>query len=195
MTIRSPWINPTSHAHAERRPSSPAETACCRGSPRWCAPSKATRKDVWQSSSRTKPKSIVQKWSGLPSDSRDIGCQAFCVEPRAIHFSEEGLFLQEPGGPRRIGLLYRFFELFDLKNIPKAELVMYAAKKGQVAVTPPYKPALEENWPLLCFIIRNSRRSGNRHCLPRSARACDGSCHEPGSLIPGPCLPQRSSRI
>jgi hypothetical protein len=41
-------------------------------------------------------------------------------------------------------LLYRFFELFDLKNIPKAELVMYAAKKGQVTVTPPYKPALEE---------------------------------------------------
>jgi hypothetical protein len=75
---------------------------------------------------------------------REIGCQAFCVEPRAIHFSEEGLFLQEPSGRRRIGLLYRFFELFDLKNIPKSELVMYAAKKGQVAVTPPYKPALEE---------------------------------------------------
>jgi hypothetical protein len=75
---------------------------------------------------------------------REIGCHAFCAEPRAIHFSEEGLFLQEPSGPRRIGLLYRFFELFDLKNIPKSELVMYAAKKGQVVVTPPYKPALEE---------------------------------------------------
>ncbi|MBI4001531.1 MAG: hypothetical protein HY348_07090 [Nitrospira defluvii] len=82
---------------------------------------------------------------------RDIGCQAFCVEPRAIHFSEEGLFLQEPDGPRRIGLLYRFFELFDLKNIPKAELVMYAAKKGQVAVTPPYKPALEEKLAFALF--------------------------------------------
>ncbi|HVG02283.1 MAG TPA: hypothetical protein VM842_05295 [Nitrospira sp.] len=75
---------------------------------------------------------------------REIGCQAFCVEPRAIHFSEDGLFLQEPSEMRRIGLLYRFFELFDLKNIPKSELVMYAAKKGRVAVTPPYKPALEE---------------------------------------------------
>ncbi len=75
---------------------------------------------------------------------REIGCQAFCVEPRSIHFSEDGLFLQEPAGPRAIGLLYRFFELFDLKNIPKSELMMYAAKKGRVAVTPPYKPALEE---------------------------------------------------
>ncbi len=75
---------------------------------------------------------------------REIGYQAFCVEPRAIHFSEEGLFLQEETGSRPIGLLYRFFELFDLKNIPKSELVMYAAKKGLVTVTPPYKPALEE---------------------------------------------------
>lgn len=82
---------------------------------------------------------------------REIGCQAFCVEPRAIHFSEEGLFLQEPAGPRAIGLIYRFFELFDLKNIPKSELVMYASKKGRVAVTPPYKPALEEKLAFALF--------------------------------------------
>jgi hypothetical protein len=81
----------------------------------------------------------------------EIGCRAYCVEPRALYFSEEGLFLKEPDGPRRIGLLYRFFELFDLKNIPKAELVMYAAKKGQVAVTPPYKPALEEKLAFALF--------------------------------------------
>ena len=44
----------------------------------------------------------------------------------------------------RIDVVYRFFELFDLKNIPKAELLQYAAKKAQVVVTPPYKPYLEE---------------------------------------------------
>lgn len=82
---------------------------------------------------------------------REIGCQARCVEPRAIHFTEDGLFLQEPDGPLRIGLLYRFFELFDLRNIPKAELVMYAAKKGRVSVTPPYKPALEEKLAFALF--------------------------------------------
>ncbi|MBV6471539.1 MAG: hypothetical protein NBKEAIPA_03471 [Nitrospirae bacterium] len=82
---------------------------------------------------------------------REIGHQAFCVEPRAVRFSEEGLFLDDPAGPRPIGLLYRFFELFDLKNIPKAELVMYAAKKGRVAVTPPYKPALEEKLAFALF--------------------------------------------
>src|SRR5207249_3901580 len=43
-----------------------------------------------------------------------------------------------------ITALYRFVELFDLKNIPKSELIMYAAKKGRVALTPPMKPWLEE---------------------------------------------------
>ena len=43
-----------------------------------------------------------------------------------------------------IALIYRFYELFDLLNIPKSELVQYAIKKDRVAVTPPYKPALEE---------------------------------------------------
>lgn len=75
---------------------------------------------------------------------REIGYQAFCVEPRAVQFTEDGLFLQHESQSQRIGLLYRFFELFDLKNIPKSELMMYAAKKGLVAVTPPYKPVLEE---------------------------------------------------
>ncbi len=82
---------------------------------------------------------------------REIGCDAYCVEPRALHFSEEGLFLEGPAGRRTIGLIYRFFELFDLKNIPKSELVMYAAKKGLVAVTPPYKPALEEKLAFALF--------------------------------------------
>jgi hypothetical protein len=68
----------------------------------------------------------------------------WCVEPREVHFTEEGLRLCIDGREEPVGLIYRFFELFDLPNIPKAELVQYAIKKGRVAVTPPYKPALEE---------------------------------------------------
>jgi hypothetical protein len=41
-------------------------------------------------------------------------------------------------------LIYRFYELFDLLNIPKAELIQYAVKKNLAGVTPPYKPQLEE---------------------------------------------------
>jgi len=75
---------------------------------------------------------------------RAIGLDAYCVEPRDIRFTEEGLQIANEEMSRPIALIYRFYELFDLLNIPKSELVQYAIKKDLVAVTPPYKPALEE---------------------------------------------------
>ena len=71
------------------------------------------------------------------------GLDTRCIEPRHIRFTEEGLRLAQ-GDERPISLIYRFYELFDLPNIPKAELIQYAVKKEWVSVTPPYKPALEE---------------------------------------------------
>ena len=47
-------------------------------------------------------------------------------------------------GGLKIDILYRFFELFDLKNIPQIDLILYAIRKEMVAVTPPLKHHLEE---------------------------------------------------
>ncbi len=80
----------------------------------------------------------------LAAKLRAIGLDAYCVEPRHIRFTEEGLRIANDEMDQPIGLIYRFYELFDLLNIPKSELVQYAIKKDWVAVTPPYKPALEE---------------------------------------------------
>lgn len=80
----------------------------------------------------------------LAAQLREQGMPAWCVEPRDIRFTEDGLRLRTEAGEQTVGVIYRFYELFDLPNIPKAELVQYAAKKSWVAVTPPYKPALEE---------------------------------------------------
>lgn len=82
------------------------------------------------------------KW--LADRLRERGVDCYCVEPRDIRFTEDNLFLSIGTEERPVGLIYRFYELFDLMNIPKAELVQYAVKKERVAVTPPYKPALEE---------------------------------------------------
>ena len=72
------------------------------------------------------------------------GLETYCIAPREIRFTEGKLFLGTESGDRPIGLIYRFYELFDLPNIPKSELIQYAAKKSWVSITPPYKPALEE---------------------------------------------------
>jgi len=76
------------------------------------------------------------------------GWEAYCVHPRDIRFTEEGLFVEQNGAAHPVSLIYRFFELFDLKNIPKGELILYSAKKGRVVVTPPYKPWMEEKLAL-----------------------------------------------
>lgn len=80
----------------------------------------------------------------LAAQLRGQNIPAYCVDPRDVRFTEEGLRIPTDRGEQPIGLIYRFYELFDLLNIPKAELVQYAAKKERIAVTPPYKPALEE---------------------------------------------------
>ena len=72
---------------------------------------------------------------------REAGLPAQTVSPEDVTFTEEGLFL---AGSTPLTALYRFFELFDLKNISKSELIMYAVKKGRLALTPPMKPWLEE---------------------------------------------------
>lgn len=82
--------------------------------------------------------------SWLAARLREQGLPVECVKPRDVLFTEEGLRLRDELGDAPVGLIYRFYELFDLPNIPKAELFQYAAKKDWVAVTPPYKPALEE---------------------------------------------------
>lgn len=89
--------------------------------------------------------------SWLAERLREEGLSAWCVEPREVRFTEEGLRIEVDGREQPVDVVYRFYELFDLLNIPKAELVQYAAKKGWVSVTPPYKPALEEKSAFALF--------------------------------------------
>lgn len=73
------------------------------------------------------------------------GLQSYTIRPEEIVFQEnEGLFVNDDGKLRQINVIYRFFELFDLKNIPKMDLILHAVRKRQVVITPPLKSYLEE---------------------------------------------------
>ncbi|HEY9764934.1 MAG TPA: hypothetical protein V6C82_01150, partial [Chroococcales cyanobacterium] len=76
-----------------------------------------------------------------------LGFPTRVARPEQIDFSEKGLSLDG----REISVLYRFFELFDLKNVPKSELFLYSAKKERVRVTPPLKAFLEEKMLFALF--------------------------------------------
>ena len=50
--------------------------------------------------------------------------------------------------------IYRFFELFDLPNVPAASDLMKAASERTVSVTPPFKPAMEEKLWFALFWLK-----------------------------------------
>ena len=82
---------------------------------------------------------------------KDKGFPVYTIHPGEIIFKEEGLFILDEGNEIRLDVIYRFFELFDLKNIPKSELFLYSNKKGRVKATPPVKPFLEEKLSFALF--------------------------------------------
>ncbi len=89
---------------------------------------------------------------------RASGRRAIALHPREIAFRESGLYVDRESDRfhgERIDVLYRFFELFDLKNIPKIDLILYAVRKELVRATPPIKANLEEKM-LLALLSHGS---------------------------------------
>ncbi len=58
--------------------------------------------------------------------------------------------------------VYRFFELFDLPNLPRVSELMYAASKSEVKITPPIKPYLEEKMLFALFWLQPLREFWRR---------------------------------
>src|SRR5436190_7501850 len=65
----------------------------------------------------------------------------------------------EPAAGRNV---YRFFEMFDLPNLPRVSALMNAVKDGGVRVTPPFKPYLEEKMWFALFWMRPLREFWRR---------------------------------
>ncbi len=70
---------------------------------------------------------------------------AWLRRPQDVTFAEDGLFVRHDDGREiKLDAIYRNFELFDLFNVPKQELMLYAARHNRVKMTPPPKATLEE---------------------------------------------------
>jgi hypothetical protein len=65
----------------------------------------------------------------------------------------------EPENGRAV---YRFFELFDLPNIPKIENALRANVEGRISITPPIKPYLEEKMWFALFWLQPLREFWRR---------------------------------
>ena len=73
-----------------------------------------------------------------------FGVRAITVHPRQLDLSGGRIVAGFDGRLEAVDLIYRFFEMHDLKNVPNSDLIIHAMKKRRVAVTPPLKAQLEE---------------------------------------------------
>ena len=106
-------------------------------------------------SDESEPYREEMEW--LAEQMRASGRPAYCLHAQDIRIGDDGVFTAaDPdtgadGELIRVDVVYRFFELFDLKNIPRVELITYFAKKNAVRVTPPLKAYLEEKMWLALY--------------------------------------------
>jgi hypothetical protein len=82
---------------------------------------------------------------------RKLG-EAYVCRPEDIVFTEEALLLRTSDGvERKLDAIYRNFELYDLLNVPKQELMLYAARHNRVKMSPPPKAHMEEKLAFALF--------------------------------------------
>jgi len=75
---------------------------------------------------------------------RSLGHDVHVVEPAQVMQMGDGSYVPVDGAPRRVDILYRFFELFDLANVKGADGIFNAVEDGTLALTPPMKAFQEE---------------------------------------------------
>lgn len=68
------------------------------------------------------------------------GLPTAVIAPKDLEYNDKGIFHHH----RRLDLLYRFFELYELPRMERSDLLIKAVKKREVKITPPLRPHLEE---------------------------------------------------
>lgn len=87
----------------------------------------------------------------LAQELKTSGKQVYCIDPEIIYYEDSKLKFVNNEKIIEINVIYRFFELFDLKNISTSSIIMEAIEKQEVIVSPPFKPIFEEKLCLALF--------------------------------------------
>ncbi len=82
---------------------------------------------------------------------QETGKRVYCLGTDDIFPLGTSLCFDVDGNPETIDVIYRFFELFDLGNVPTARYFFEAWEAGEVAITPPMRPFQEEKLGLALF--------------------------------------------
>lgn len=81
-----------------------------------------------------------------------LGKKVYCINPNTLYYENSKLKapVNQASEIIEIDIIYRFFELFDLHNIPTASIIIQAIENQTVTVSPPFNPIFEEK---LCMAL------------------------------------------
>lgn len=79
------------------------------------------------------------------------GRRVHCLSPQDLFPLGGALFFDVEGTPEKIDVIYRFFELFDLGNLPTAPYIFEAWAGGEVVVAPAMRHFQEEKLAFALF--------------------------------------------
>jgi hypothetical protein len=79
------------------------------------------------------------------------GRRVYCLRPEEIFPLSGALCFDVEGTPEKIDIIYRFFELFDLGDIPTVPYIFEAWANGEVVIAPPMRHFQEEKLALALF--------------------------------------------
>jgi hypothetical protein len=91
------------------------------------------------------------EWIAARLKDRSISAEATADKHREREWRVVAAENYEPQNGRAV---YRFFELFDLPNIPKIDNLLRANAEGRITITPPIKPFLEEKMWFALFWLK-----------------------------------------
>ncbi len=134
----------------------------------------------------------------LARELRETGKRVFCARPEELIPLGGALYLDVEGNPEKIDVVYRFFELYDLDNIPGIDFILEALENREVAIAPPLRTFQEEKLTLALFHHHlleeywkeNLSRSGRRvlgGLIPESW-VIDPAPLPPGAVFVGPTV-------
>ena len=87
----------------------------------------------------------------LAEELRKLGKRVYCVRPEELFPLGSALNLDVDGSPEKVDVIYRFFELYDLENIPGIDFMLESVEAGEVVIAPPLRTFQEEKLSLALF--------------------------------------------
>lgn len=87
----------------------------------------------------------------LAGELQKRGRRVVCLAPEEVFPLGGALHCDIDGNPEKVDVVYRFFELFDLENVPTRQFMLEAWQQEELVIAPAFRPFIEEKLGLALF--------------------------------------------